>query len=686
MPGGGAATNTGIDYQQRLAAYFLIQMLLDVDSLAGIGLDGVYPITEVSFESSSCIDDIVIKTNNGTLYIQAKRNISMSDNVDSEFQKTINQFVSQYLLNAAANDKYVIATSSGSSSKIKQDLRKILESIRLNDTDFNKNPLNQSEQEVYTKLKNCVSVSYKGVLSKGVSDTVLTSILKKVHVVIADVQKGMPLEGAILTVLMSKSKVKPELFLSATISLALSLASNRQSINKTGLESKLGNYIGSLTPEKKESIELDFFNFEIANGDISSGREVLLVESFLEGTDFIIAELIRFDDAGNKRVKFHGNVCELLNGSTWKVLYRAATYAGIERYIEEYADLYKDKKIAVLPINTNDDVENSIFSIAHQDLCRNILKNKEEKLRCLHCGDYISENGAPLIEVDEVGAVHALGLVHKRCSKPLDRVLGIVKAQIFEDFDYLKDFDYYTWFKLVQKGQALFASLRGKLNQVVVMAWHPEGGSEFQGNYCVKINLKDGSSMYAHHRGKVVRLTLSSATEQAKVFNSGFEKAKQKGDPSCYTSNNESFSSYSLAIKMKNGDEECIECVNAEVARYTLAIEKAYDRSSNYYAPVIVFLDKESGQPIIVKNTVFIMDNPLKLNTYMANWSKADITLPEYKIEIIKSDYDFDTFISKCFKNGLQVIANPLFDMIQNPLSGIVFQAFEEIAKKKQES
>jgi hypothetical protein len=338
--GGGAATNTGIDYQQRLAAYFLIQMLLDLDSLSVIGLDGIFPITEVSFESSACIDDIVIKTNNGTLYIQAKRNISMSDNADSEFQKTIKQFVGQYLLNPNANDKYILATSSGSSSKIKQDLRKILESIRLNDTGFQSNPLNQSEQEVYAKLKNCVSASYKGVLNKDIFDAVITSILKKVHVAIADVQQGQPLEGAILTVLTSKSKVRPELFLSATISLALFLASNRQSINKGGLESRLGNYLGQLTPEKKASIEQDFFNFEIANGDVFSGREVLFAESFLEGTDFIIAELIRFDDAGNKRVKFHGDVCELLNGSTWKVLHRAATYAGIERFIEENTDLY----------------------------------------------------------------------------------------------------------------------------------------------------------------------------------------------------------------------------------------------------------------------------------------------------------------------------------------------------------
>jgi hypothetical protein len=135
---------------------------------------------------------------------------------------------------------------------------------------------------------------------------------------------------------------------------------------------------------------------------------------------------------------------------------------------------------------------------------------------------------------------------------------------------------------------------------------------------------------------------------------------------------------------MKDDFEECIECINAEVAKYTLAIEKAYDRFSNYYAPVIILLDKESGQPIIANNTVFVIDNPLKLNSYIANWSKAGITLPEYKIEIIKSDYEFDNFIAKCIKNKIQVVANPLFDMRLSPISGIVFQHIDKIIAKKQ--
>ncbi|ABB33018.2 hypothetical protein GeomeDRAFT_3303 [Geobacter metallireducens RCH3] len=681
--GGGAATNTGIDYQQRLAAYFLIQMLLDIETLSGIGLDGVHAITEVSFESSSYVDDMVVKTTTGNLYVQAKRNISMSDSSDSEFMKTVHQFVNQFLQDPSGGHKFVLATSSGSSSKIKQELRKILESIRLNDTGFKDNPLNKSEEDVYTKVKNCISTSYLEITNNNIADTTISDILSKTYVAIADVQQGMPLEGAILTILTSKSRVKPELFFSATISLALSLASARQSINKSGLESKLGNYIGTLTPEKKHAVEQDFFKIEMSPGKISSGREVLLVESFIDGQDFLVVELIRFDDSGSKKVKFHDNLCELLNGSTWNVLSRASTYSGIERYIEERADEFKDKNIGFLPINTEEDIENSPFALAYGDYCEDIRKGNDQPLRCLHCGDSISENGAPLVEIDEIGAEHALGLVHKKCLSPLDRVLGGIKAEVFDEYDYLKDFDYKTWFEFIQTGQAMFGSLEGKLNQIMFMGWNPEGHGEFKGNYCVKINLEDGSSKYVHHRSKVVRETLESATKRADFFNMQFEKARIKGDPSCYTSNNETFSSYSVAIKMKDEDEECIECIDAEAVKYTLAIEKAYDRFTNYYAPLFILLDLETSQPIIIENAIFILNNPLKLKTYLSNWSKAGIELPEYKIEILKTDHEFDLFLSRYLKKGIQIVANPLFDMVLNPLSGLVFRHIDEILEEK---
>ena len=134
-------------------------------------------------------------------------------------------------------------------------------------------------------------------------------------------------------------------------------------------------------------------------------------------------------------------------------------------------------------------------------------------------------------------------------------------------------------------------------------------------------------------------------------------------------------------MKMKDEDEECIECINAEAALYTLPIEKAYSRFQNYYAPVVFLLSKDTGQPIVFKNAVFIINNPLMLNSYLDNWAKAGIVMPDYNIEIIKSDNEFDRFIDSFIKQGIQVVANPLLNMNQTPLSGLVFGPIDELEK-----
>ncbi|MFH1028311.1 MAG: hypothetical protein V1791_09940, partial [Pseudomonadota bacterium] len=111
--------------------------------------------------------------------------------------------------------------------------------------------------------------------------------------------------------------------------------------------------------------------------------------------------------------------------------------------------------------------------------------------------------------------------------------------------------------------------------------------------------------------------------------------------------------------------------------------EKAYDRYSSYYAPVFILLDLKTCQPIIVENTIFVLNNPLKLKSYLTNWSKAGIELPEYKIEILKTDHEFDSFLSRYLKKGIQIVANPLFDMVLNPLSGLVFTHIDEIIEER---
>lgn len=683
---GGAATCGGVDFQQRVAGYFMVHMLFEIKSLSPIGFDGDYNFKEISFETANCIDDIEVTTESCKFFIQAKRSISLSSSESSEFAKVVGQFVAQYISSGGDNEKYLLVTSSETSSRIKKELRKITESVRLNDSGFANNPLNKSEKETFEKLKQLVFLAYNKITKSTLSELNFIGILKRIYVIILDIQKGMPLESALLTLLSSKTNVNPEIIWSSVIKQALSLASKRQSLNKAGIKDILGKYLEKHNSDGKKAIANEIIKIKYSEDIVRSGREVLLIKSFDKDFDYMLVELERFDELGNKNFKFNDNKCELSDGTVWQVIYRSATFSGAQRYIEENVDNYSDKKLAIISKNSEEDFDLSEFALAHGDLCKNTLLNSEDPLNCIKCGDVISEDAAPLIEIDCESFGHNVGLVHKDCLEPIDRILGKIDAEIFREYNFLRDFDYNTWFNQLQGGQGLFKGLHGKPAQIYPMAWKSDALKLSKGKYCIKIDLEDGRSRYVHDRGKVLKQSLEEAEKNLNLFIEGFKNAKSKKDPCCYTSKNEQFGNYSILEKLKDDDEECIECVNAEIVVCTKAIEDAYSNVKNFYAPVFILTDKDSGLPLLFNNTLFILNNPLELGNYLKNWNKAGIEIPEYSLKIIKTDEEFDLFMAQLIQDGVQVVANPKLNMKAEPISGIVFQeisVMESIIKAK---
>ena len=268
---GGAATNAGIDFQQRISALFMTHMLMDVAFIDDLGMERNSKIQSLQFESGEAIDDLVVRTDLGTVYIQAKRSINCSQTEGSEFSKVIKQFVEQYSRGTSDNDKFVLATTSKASSKITRDLRKITESIKLNDQGFIQNPLNQSEQSVYDTLNNLIDSHY--LLSSGneITEDIKTDILRRIHISVIDVEAGMPLEKAVMTLISGNSVVSAELLWSALISLGLSLSKERGSINKQGLEDRVGRFVGDLKQIDKDIAKKKLFQIE-TKSSLSSGR------------------------------------------------------------------------------------------------------------------------------------------------------------------------------------------------------------------------------------------------------------------------------------------------------------------------------------------------------------------------------------------------------------------------------
>src|SRR5689334_2333593 len=91
--GGGAATQAGINYQNRVAAWVAVHVLAE-KSAHPIG--PASQATYVRFETGEPVDDVLVGTaDNRHAFVQAKRTIELSVKTKSEFASVTDQFVRQ---------------------------------------------------------------------------------------------------------------------------------------------------------------------------------------------------------------------------------------------------------------------------------------------------------------------------------------------------------------------------------------------------------------------------------------------------------------------------------------------------------------------------------------------------------------------------------------------------------------
>ena len=675
---GGSATNSGIDYQQRVAALAMTHALTGLGFLDDFGLNEDAEIREIFFESENPVDDIALVTSMGNVFIQAKRSINLSARLDSEFSGVVKQFISQYLKENNDTHKYVLAVSPSASSKIIRDLRKLTESARLNGAPTTSNPLSKSEESTLSTIKDISKSHFLKQSGKELDDESFLEYFSRIYIAVLDLEKGGALERAVLTLLAKESAVPPAILWDTLISLGLTLSKNRQSIDKHGLEEKIGRYLVFSKSPQKEILEDDFFKIEV-NGEFLSGREVILIESFMDEYDYLLMELIRFEDDGSRRVKFENGTVTLLNGESYRVLSRASTYAGVERYLEQHKDKLQDKSVCILPANVDESIEEQPFAIAHRKLCQEILSQHGAEIVCIHCGEPISEDLLPVIEIDEEGKKPDVGYAHESCLKATDRVLGRLGSELFKEYPWLKDFDYYGWYRLVIHGQGLFSGLPAGYADIYPIVWKPDYNPYGKGKWCIRFNLEDGSTRYAHERGRVNRMSHESAIEWAEQFNKHFDEAKKNNNPWCYSSNGDTYSQYSILVKMLPDGEKCVLCESAEPEQINRSIEEAYSKVKYFYAPLLLFLDRKSGLPIVNGNAIFLLSNPLNIEYYLDNWKRIGIEYEDYSTSIIHSDDEFDKFVTEVKGDGLSILVDPVLSLNGELSKGLVIENFYEL-------
>ncbi|MDR6841207.1 hypothetical protein [Pseudoxanthomonas sacheonensis] len=677
---GGAAAHAGIDFQQRIAALVMLQMLVGTKNYVALQLGDALDVNELRFETDDAIDDLVLNTSRGRVFIQAKRTIHLSSGEGSEFSSVIRQFVRQHIYDDSPSDVYLLATSSRSSRRITQELKRITDSRRLNESSSDANPATQSEMEVLAKTRELAEAHYLDLIKQKMPAESFEHILRKMRVALLDIESGSPLESAVLTLICGHADLPANVIWGALIAFAVSLAKDRLSVDRSGLDSKMSAMFRSRTITQTDETTPKLFSPFQLDGHLSSGRDVILVESFVESSDYLIMELFRFNDDGSRRLRYsHGNV-HLLNGMKLRVLHRTATFAGMERFLEECSPLNNDDRVNLLLANDTDGVEAEPFVIAHEALCRKLLSSSGPTLRCVRCGDPVSESSTPSIEIDEEDAELQVGLCHRDCVRPTDRVIGVIRCDFFESNKSLRNFNYDQWFGLLPRGQGVFRSA-GQLPGVKVMLWNPGFKHSTFGQWCVRIDLVDGSARYAHERGRVARCGLQEAEEQATNLNESFESAKLKSDPWCYTSVSDTFTTYVAAMKYMSADESCTECVGATATRYSASIGGSYSEVDGYYAPLMMLLEESSGDPIAFQNTIFLLTEPLSLEKYLESWRRAGLIVPRFIVSIIATDAEFDTLMRQLHERDLTVLVDPLLDPSGGLSRGIRIDNFEEVMR-----
>ncbi|HTZ99184.1 MAG TPA: hypothetical protein VMB02_02565, partial [Candidatus Aquilonibacter sp.] len=221
---GGAAAQTGINYQNRVAAWFAVRIL--AEDAASRPWDFPARPEFLRCETEQPVDDLLLGlSDSGFVFVQVKHRLTLAKDSASAFGETIDQFVRQYLVSGSATkttnpwqrplsperDRLVCVTTSKSSAKIRQQLPRLLGRIRSLPTD-----LNPEDAPTTTQDKNLLGIflqhvrrSWKGQLGHEPTAPQLREFLHLVRFEVLDVTTNGPADREAKDILLSSVLQQP---------------------------------------------------------------------------------------------------------------------------------------------------------------------------------------------------------------------------------------------------------------------------------------------------------------------------------------------------------------------------------------------------------------------------------------------------------------------------------------------
>lgn len=417
----------------------------------------------------------------------------------------------------------------------------------------------------------------------------------------------------------------------------------------------------------------------------AAGKDVIIIESFVEDIDLLIFELFRFDDNGKKKIIFRDDYATFKDKDEeevkWKVIQRFATMDGLGKFVEENKQMFDDKKVTVMGASSEiETVEEIEQVIQHKEILQDLYDMNMKPMRCLHCSNMINTNVSYLIEIDEEGLKANVGNVHSGCLRPLDRIMGRTYFEELKETS-LVNFDYEKWLTLLRRGQDFLrnAKYSSKEYKTPVISWNRKHNFN-TGDFCIKMFIEDGSYSYIHLGKEIHRFSANEIDAEVDYFNRSIAE-NTKENSYAYTSKGRIFGTIRQLEKIKRPDESILRVTHCEKTKYSTQLSVIKD-IDNDYAPLGIVINPDTQEVINFADCIPLLSDPTKFDEFHTNWNDAGFTIGKCSLRIIESDKDIDLYLIAFFKDGMQPIIDPFFDKDKELISGIYIKDIEEIVEE----
>src|ERR1700749_462452 len=194
---GGVATQVGIGYQNRVAAWMCVRILAEQDASPLWELKTDATFDYIRCETGQPVDDILVGTSEGGhAFINVKHAVKTSRKADSALGSVINQFVRQFIsyrgnlkghrpwerqLNIDY-DRLVLVTSPKSSIAIKEHLPHALAHLRELPPrgGINAAIVNLEEQKILTVIREHIARAWRDLVGSDVTEEEALHLLRAV--------------------------------------------------------------------------------------------------------------------------------------------------------------------------------------------------------------------------------------------------------------------------------------------------------------------------------------------------------------------------------------------------------------------------------------------------------------------------------------------------------------------------